>query len=208
MLCDAPPPPFWRACGAPSAAAFMVEAAAEVCSFCGARPSPEKMSWFLINTGADRGDAGYAEVWLFGTGRGVLAGRFTGRENNGGEATWDEKAMAPPKPKAGEECNVLAHGRCLHKHGALLCAMYGVETRLIIHVAVLQTRLVGNNASNGRGVTGSCLAGRIKKVTHVNVHRATPGSIYICSSTDRATAVQSTVSIRCSSLDRTFCAQS
>ena len=76
----------------------------------------------------------------------------------------DEKAMAPPKPKAGEGCNVLAHGRCLHKHGALPCAMYGVETRLIIHVAVLQTRPVGNNASSRRGVTGSCLAGTLKKV--------------------------------------------
>lgn len=50
---------------------------------------------------------------------------------------------------------MLAHGRCLHKHGALLCAMYAEETMLIIHVAVPQTRRLADRHTTRRAV--SCL---------------------------------------------------
>ena len=110
MLCAAPPPPFWKACGAPSAAAFMMEAAAEACSFRGARPSPEKMSWFLINTGADRGDAGYAEFWLSGTGRdvgcGALRADLPGERITEEKQLWTKKLWRRPsqKPVKGATC--------------------------------------------------------------------------------------------------------
>lgn len=63
------------------------------------------------------------------------AGRLTGRENAGGTTGWQERKLwrswPRPAPKAGEESNELAHGRRVHKHTALLCPMYGEDSRLI-----------------------------------------------------------------------------
>src|SRR5690242_275222 len=136
-------------CGAPSAAAFMVEAAAEECSGRGARPSPEKTSCAWINTRACRRrrcgagcrllagclELGGRSLGAAAGGAQRRAGRLTGRENAGGTTGWQERKLwrswPRPAPKAGEESNELAHGRRVHKHAALRCAMYSEDSRLI-----------------------------------------------------------------------------
>ena len=85
---------------------------------------------------------------------------------------------------------MLAQGRCLHKHGALLCAMYAEETMLIIHVAVPQTRRLADRHTTRRAV--SCLDMRAcdeySGAALVKLQRAGPDAIYKCPSTDRVTA--------------------
>ena len=77
---------------------------------------------------------------------------------------------------------MLAHGRCLHKHGALLCAMYAEETMLIIHVAVPQTRRLADRHTTRRAV--SCLDMRAWDEDSgatdalIRLQRAGPGAIY------------------------------
>ncbi len=103
MLSVASPPPNWKTGGVPSAAAFIVEAAAEVSSVRGAKPSPEKMSYFVNNMRADPGIAGYAAFWLFGTWDAF--GRSTGREI--GAQVWTRsfgRDSSNQKPVKGATC--------------------------------------------------------------------------------------------------------